>query len=129
MNLHQHVVASSCSWETNSLAAMSHPLVSLQHTVLFSYTNASQKRKRICTTIQGELFSEKCTISHDDFWSKTAAMRSSVTWRHHNMLVTFNLPSRTFFHLLLKRKGWRPSTCSGMKSCLVSMPTTGALCI
>ena len=37
------------------------------------------------------------------------------------------LPNRTFFHLLLNRYGWRPNTCSGMKSCRVNMPTTGAL--
>ena len=125
-----NMLLSSCLWGTNSLAVMSSLLLAYNIQYYFpSLTRHKNKNKRICTTIQGELFSEKCTISHDDFWSKTAAMRSSVTWRHHNMLVPFNLPSRTFFHLLLKRKGWRPSICSGMKSCLVSMPTTGALCI
>jgi len=43
-------------------------------------------------------------------------------------LMKVELRNLNLFHLLLCRKGCSPSICSGIKSCLVNIPTTGALC-
>lgn len=50
------------------------------------------------------------------------------TMSDRKYLAMAPLCHRSLFHLLLRRTGCSSRMCSGMKSCLVKMPTTGDLC-
>lgn len=49
------------------------------------------------------------------------------TMSERKYLATAPFCHRSLFHLLFRRTGCSPRMCSGMKSCLVKMPTTGDL--